>query len=91
MKKIFIFLIITFFTTNVMADKLLKSGFISGEWRLDTKFEVKNPKEKIILIYNHGSDENDKPSKNCQWKNNVRNFASLSGKKLKDKEILVSL
>ena len=89
MKKIFIFLIITFFTTNVMADKLLKSGFISGEWKLDTKFEVKNPKEKIILIYNHGSDENDKPSKNCQWKNNVRNFASLSGKKLKDKEILV--
>ena len=41
------------------------------------------------MIYNHGSRENDKPSKNCQWKNNVRNFASLSGKKINKKEILV--
>ena len=83
MKKIYIIFILIFLTSSAYADKLLKSGFLSGEWNLDTNFEVDNPNDKIIIIYNHGSDENDKPSKNCQWKNNVRNFASLSGKKNK--------
>lgn len=89
MKKIFISLVLIFFTSSVYADKLLESGFLSGEWDLDTTFKVDAPGDKIIIIYNHGSERNDKPSKNCQWKNNVRNFASLSGKKIKDKEILV--
>ena len=89
MKKIFILFIIISLATPALADKILSDGFLSGEWKLDKKFKVDNPKEKIILIYNHGSRENDKPSKNCQWKNNVRNFASLSGKKINKKEILV--
>ena len=89
MKKTFIALVLIFFTSSVYADKLLESGFLSGEWDLDTTFKVDAPGDKIIIIYNHGSERNDKPSKNCQWKNNVRNFASLSGKKIKDKEILV--
>lgn len=89
MKIILVLISLFFFSTNLFADKLLKSGFLSGEWEIDTKFVVSNPMKKIVLIYNHGSDENDKPSKNCQWKNNVRNFASLSGKKINDKEILV--
>ena len=89
MKKIFILFIIISLVTPALADKILSDGFLSGEWKLDKKFKVDNPKEKIILIYNHGSKENDKPSKNCQWKNNVRNFASLSGKKINKKEILV--
>ena len=89
MKKIYIVFILIFLTSSAYADKLLKSGFLSGEWDLDINFKVDNPKDKIIIIYNHGSDENDKPSKNCQWKNNVRNFAALSGKKIKNKEILV--
>ncbi len=89
MRKLIILLLITLLSTNAVADKLLKSGFLSGQWKLDTNFKVDNPKDKIIIIYNHGSEENDKPSKNCQWKNNVRNFASLSGKKVKDKEVLV--
>lgn len=89
MRKLITLLLITLLSTNAVADKLLKSGFLSGQWKLDTNFKVDNPKDKIIIIYNHGSEENDKPSKNCQWKNNVRNFASLSGKKVKDKEVLV--
>tara|TARA_B100000965_G_scaffold378859_1_gene374118 strand:+ start:1068 stop:1988 length:921 start_codon:yes stop_codon:yes gene_type:complete len=89
MKKIYIVFILIFLTSSAYADKLLKSGFLSGEWDLDINFKVDNPNDKIIIIYNHGSDENDKPSKNCQWKNNVRNFAALSGKKIKNKEILV--
>ena len=89
MKKILTLLIVITFSSNVYADKLLKSGFLSEEWKLDTSFKVNDPKNKIIIIYNHGSKENDKPSKNCQWKNNVRNFTSLVGEKIKNKEILV--
>lgn len=89
MKKFVTLIIIIFFSSNAMADKLLKSGFVSGEWNLDTNFKVDNPKDKVLIIYNHGSKENDKPSKDCQWKNNVRNYASLSGKKINNKEILV--
>ncbi len=92
MKKYLLsFLIIFLFSSPLHADKLLKSGFLSGEWKLNTDFEVKDSKNKILIIYNHGQDDHDKPSKNCVWKNNIRNFASLSGKKIKDKEVLVYL
>ncbi len=90
MKKYLINLLIIFLFSNpLQADKLLKSGFLSGEWKLDTNFEVKDPKNKILVIFNHGQDDHDKPSKNCVWKNGIRNIASLSGEKIKGKEILV--
>jgi hypothetical protein len=90
MKKFIInCLVIFLISTPLYADKLLKSGFLSGEWKLNTNFEVKDPKNKILIIYNHGQDDHDKASKNCVWKNNIRNIASLSGKKVKDKEVLV--
>ena len=90
MKKYLINLLIIFLFSNPLhADKLLKSGFLSGEWKLDTNFEVKDPKNKILVIFNHGQDDHDKPSKNCVWKNGIRNIASLSGEKTKGKEILV--
>ena len=82
-------MVIFLISTPLYADKLLKSGFLSGEWKLNTNFEVKDPKNKILIIYNHGQDDHDKASKNCVWKNNIRNIASLSGKKVKDKEVLV--
>ena len=90
-KYLFSFLIIFLFSNPLHADKLLKSGFLSGEWKLNTKFEVKDPKNKILIIFNHGQEDHDKPSKDCVWKNNIRNFASLSGQKVKDKEVLVYL
>ena len=82
-------MVIFLISTPLYADKLLKSGFLIGEWKLNTNFEVKEPKNKILIIYNHGQDDHDKASKNCVWKNNIRNIASLSGKKVKDKEVLV--
>ena len=90
-KYLFSFLIIFLFSNPLHADKLLKSGFLSGEWKLNTNFEIKDPKNKILIIFNHGQEDHDKPSKNCVWKNNIRNFASLSGLKVKDKEVLVYL
>ena len=90
MKKYFISFIMLFILISpLQADKLLKSGFLSGEWELNTSFDVKDPKNKILIIFNHGQDDHDKPSKNCVWKNNIRNFASLSGKKINDKEVIV--
>ena len=82
-------MVIFLISTPLYADKLLKSGFLNGEWKLNTNFEIKEPKNKILIIYNHGQDDHDKSSKNCVWKNNIRNIASLSGKKVKDKEVLV--
>ncbi|MDA9697464.1 hypothetical protein N9U83_05180 [Candidatus Pelagibacter sp.] len=90
-KYLYSFLVIFLFSSPLHADKLLKSGFISGEWKLNTNFEVKDPKNKILIIFNHGQEDHDKPSKDCVWKNNIRNFASLSGQKVKDKEVLVYL
>ena len=47
MKKYLInFLIIFLFSSPLHADKLLKSGFLSGEWKLNTNFELKDPKNK---------------------------------------------
>ena len=51
MKKTFIALVLIFFTSSVYADKLLESGFLSGEWDLDTTFKVDAPGDKIIIIY----------------------------------------
>ena len=88
MKKLLsTFALFLLFNTPIYADKLLKSGFLSEEWKIDTNFNVKDPKNKILIIFNHGQDDHDKPSKNCVWKNNIRNFASLSGKKVKVIEI----
>ena len=90
MKKYLASLLFFFlFTSPLHADKLLKSGFLSGEWKLDTNFNINNPADKIIIIYNHGSAENDKPSKDCVWKNNIRNWTLLSKSQVKKKEILV--
>ena len=88
-KLLLIFTLFLVFNTPIYADKLLKSGFLSGEWKLDTNFDVKDAKNKILIIFNDGQDDHDKPSKNCVWKNGIRNIASLSGKKVKGKEILV--
>ena len=47
-KYLFSFLIIFLFSNFSHADKLLKSGFLSGEWKLNTNFEVKNPKNNAL-------------------------------------------
>ena len=86
-------LIIIFFTiifcSSASADKLLKNGFINNNMNYAELQEVNDPKNKIILIYNHGQDTHDAASKNCLWKNGVRNMGSLVGEKVNEKEIMV--
>ena len=89
MKKIFLFLTIITLITPVYADKLLKDGFLNSKMDYAKEQNILDPKNKIILIYNHGQDDHDAPSKNCVWKNGIRNFSSLVGEKINGKEIMV--
>ena len=83
--------------TNLYASKesIKKDGFIipTDKWKdkikIEEKFEVKSPKDKIIIIYNHGSSVNDVKSKDCFWIRELRNWTQLAGQKINDKEIMV--
>ena len=96
-KFVFIFFILIF-STNVYANSkevIKKDGFVvpTNKWKdkikIDENFEVNNPKDKIIIIYNHGSDGNDVKLKHCFWRSELRNWAQLAGDKIYDKEIMV--
>ena len=75
MKKIIIILtIFLFYNVPAHSDKLLKNGFLNNNMDYAKEQIIINPKDKIIIIYNHGQDDHDKPSKKtCVWKNGIRN------------------
>ena len=91
MRKIILILISCLIITPVYADKLLKDGFLNNKMNYAKDQNINDPKNKIILIYNHGQDDHDSPSNNCVWKNGIRNFSSLVGQKINEKEIMVYL
>ena len=91
MKKILFILISITLVTPVYADKLLKDGFLNNKMNYAKSQNIIDPKNKIILIYNHGQDDHDDPSNNCVWKNGIRNFSSLVGEKINGKEIMLYL
>ena len=91
MRKILLIFTFILFSTLAYAgpnDKINESGFINKEVRLIKNFEIKDPKNKIILIYNHGQDEND-TVKNCTWVSMLRNHASLIDQEVNGKKIMV--
>ena len=85
---IFTFILFSTLTYAGPNDKINESGFINKEVRLIKNFEIKDPKNKIILIYNHGQDEND-TVKNCAWVSMLRNHASLIDQEVNGKKIMV--
>ena len=72
------------------------SGFITKKGRLYKEFSVDNPKEKIILIHNHGRNAEFEKDE-CQpeeidyiWLGGVPSIiANLSGEKISGKTVLV--
>ena len=91
MRKILLIFTFILFSTLAYAgpnDKINESGFINKKVRLIKNFEIKDPKNKIILIYNHGQDEND-TAKNCTWVSMLRNHASLIDQEVNGKKIMV--
>jgi hypothetical protein len=98
MKKLFSILAVAMILcSSVYAAKILKSGYLipTKKWAdkidIDETFKISDPKNKIIVIYNHGSDSMDHKTKNCAWVNQLRNFAQLAGDTINDKEIMVYL
>ena len=92
MKKIltilFLFILISI---PAYADKgKIKDGFIkkNSVKPLKKDFNIEDPKNKIILIYNHGQNENDSV-KDCAWVNMLRNHASLVDQEVNGKKIMV--
>ena len=92
MKKILIVVIFGLISCgNVFANgKILKSGFITKSASVNESMEIKDPKNKIIIIYNHGQNKNDKAIKNeCIWISQIRNQASLVDVEINNKKIMV--
>ena len=64
MKKIFLILLFLIISNYAYAnDKILKSGFITKSASVEEGMDVKDPTNKIIIIYNHGQTNNDKAIK----------------------------
>ena len=92
MKKIFIVVIFSLIQCgNAFANgKILKSGFITKSASVNESMEIKDPKNKIIIIYNHGQNKNDGALKNeCIWVSQIRNQASLVDVEINNKKIMV--
>ena len=92
MKKIFIVVIFSLISCgNVFANgKILKSGFITKSASVNESMNINDPKNKIIIIYNHGQNKNDKGIKNeCIWVSQIRNKASLVDVEINNKKIMV--
>ena len=92
MKKILIVVIFGLISCgNVFANgKILKSGFITKSASVNESMNIKDPKNKIIIIYNHGQNKNDKAIKNeCIWVSQIRNQASLVDVEINNKKIMV--
>ena len=92
MKKILIFVIFGLILCgNVFANgKILKSGFITKSASVNESMEINDPKNKIIIIYNHGQNKNDGALKNeCIWVSQIRNQASLVDVEINNKKIMV--
>ena len=91
MKKVLLILIFSIFITSLYAgpaDKIKSSGFINKNVRLVKGFEINDPKNKIIVIYNHGQNKNDFVS-GCSWVSMLRNHASLIDQEVNGKKIMV--
>ena len=92
MKKILLLLVLLLFSSTAFAAAINKSGFVDKKLKVNKKLQVSDPSNKIIIIYNHGSNETDRKTKFCFWgKDPVKNMASLVGDKVNGKEIMVYL
>ncbi len=91
MRKILLFLIFLLIANNVYANgKILKSGFITKSASVKEGMNINDPKNKIIIIYNHGQNRNDKAiKKECIWINQIMNQASLVDEEINGKKIMV--
>ena len=96
MKKIILFLtLLLTLTTNSFSEMILKSGFYDKNMNLhktQTKNNIDDPENKIILIYNSGQDYHDIPKSNlkdCTNTLDISALATLVNSKINNKEIML--
>ena len=91
MKKLLLILIFLAISNTVYANgKILKSGFITKSASVKEGINIEDPKNKIVIIYNHGQNKNDLAFKNeCIWVNQIINQASLVDEEINGKKIMV--
>ena len=91
MKKILFILLFLAVSNTVYANgKILKSGFITKSASVKEGMNIDDPKNKIIIIYNHGQNTNDRAKKGeCIWVNQIRNQASLIDEEINGKKVMV--
>ena len=91
MKKILFILLFLAVSNTVYANgKILKSGFITKSASVKEGMNIDDPKNKIIIIYNHGQNTNDRAKKGeCIWVNQIRNQTSLIDEEISGKKIMV--
>ena len=96
MKKIILILtLLLTLTTNSFSEMILKSGFYDKNMKLQkdqTKDNIDDPENKIILIYNSGQDYHDIPKSNlkdCANTVDISTLATLVNSKINNKEIML--
>ena len=91
MKKVLFILLFLAVSNTVYANgKILKSGFITKSASVKEGMNIDDPKNKIIIIYNHGQNTNDRAKKGeCIWVNQIRNQASLIDEEINGKKVMV--
>ena len=96
MKKIILILtLLLTITTNSFSEMISKSGFYDKNMKLQkdqTKDNIDDPGNKIILIYNSGQDYHDIPKSNlkdCTNTIDIYALASLVSTKINNKEIML--
>ena len=91
MKKLLLIILFLAVSNNVYANgKILKNGFITKSSSVKKGMDIEDPKNKIIIIYNHGQNSNDTvKTKECIWVNQIRNQASLVDEEINGKKIMV--
>ena len=91
MKMLFLIFLFLVLSNLVYANgKILKSGFITKSANINESMNIEDPKNKIIIIYNHGQNTNDEAKKNeCIWVNQIINKASLVDKEINGKKIII--
>ena len=96
MKKIILILtLLLTITTNSFSEMISKSGFYDKNMKLQkdqTKDNIDDPGNKIILIYNSGQDYHDIPKSNlkdCANTTDIFALATLVSTKINNKEIML--
>ena len=91
--KNYFFTLILFFLSTIYANSnnhdIDKEGFLSKEFKITKLSTIDDPKNKIILINNHGQSNFDGRQKGCTSIDQIRNRVSLVDKQVKGKTIML--